>query len=244
VVGASASGLQLARELALAGRRVVLAVGNHLRLPRRYRGADILCWMERLGVFGIPWHEVDDIQRLRRTPSLPLMGSDDGEMLDLNTLQDLGVEIVGRLAAVSGGKALFSGSLANMCVSADLKLNRLLDGIDDLIAASGPTARAADRLAPTRLPASPRLVLDLAAEGIGTVLWATGFGPDHRWLQVPCFNLKSRIRHDGGVVGDGLYVMGLPYLRTRHSTHIIGAGPDAAALAQHLAERLAGRQAA
>jgi putative flavoprotein involved in K+ transport len=94
------------------------------------------------------------------------------------------------------------------------------------------------------VPASPRLVLDLAAEGIGTVLWATGFGPDHRWLQIPCFDRKGRIRHDGGVVGDGLYVMGLPYLRTRHSTHIIGAGPDADALAQHLAERLAGRQAA
>ncbi|MCB2137452.1 MAG: NAD(P)-binding domain-containing protein [Rhodobacteraceae bacterium] len=244
VVGASASGLQLARELALAGRRVVLAAGTHLRLPRFYRGADILRWMERIGVFDTPWYQVDDIERVRRTPSLPLMGSDECETLDLNALQDLGVEIVGRLAAVSGGKAQFSGSLANLCVSADLKMDRLLTAIDNFIATSRLAAPPAEPIPPTRVPDAPRLSLDLVKEGIGTVLLATGCRPDHHWLDMPVFDRKGRIRHKGGVVGAGLYVMGLPYLRTRHSTHIAGASADAEALARHLSERILGREAA
>ncbi len=74
VVGASASGLQIARELAVAGRPVTLAVGNHLRLPRRYRGADILWWMHRIGILDIAYTDGDDVERLRRLPSLPLAG--------------------------------------------------------------------------------------------------------------------------------------------------------------------------
>ena len=244
VVGASASGLQIARELALAGRRVVLAVGSHLRLPRTYRGADILTWMYRAGVFDTPYDEVGDIERVRRTPSLPLMGSDRRETLDLNALQHLGVEIVGRLAAVSDGTAQFSGSLANLCASADLKMNRLLTAIDSRIDADGLEAPGVERFAPTRVPDAPRLSLDVTGAGIGAVVWASGYRPDHRWLHLPVFDRKGRIRHDGGVVGDGLYVMGLPYLRSRHSTHIAGATADAEALARHLTERLANRQAA
>ena len=197
---------------------------------------------DRTGVFDVPFDEVDDIERVRRTPSLPLMGQRG--MLDLNALQDLGVEITGRLAAVSEGRALFSGSLANLCTAADLKMNRLLDTIDGWIEDTGTPAPPPERFAPTRLPVSPRLVLDLAAEGIGTVLWATGYRPDHSWLHLPVFDRKGRIRHEGGVVSDRLCVMGLPYLRSRHSTHIAGAEADAQALADHLARGLAGRRAA
>lgn len=244
VVGASASGLQIARELALAGRRVILSVGSHLRLPRLYRGADILTWMYRAGVFQIPYDRVDNIERVRRTPSLPLMGSDTRETLDLNAVQDLGVEIVGRLAAIAAEKAQFSGSLANLCASADLKMKRLLDAIDRRIDRDGVRVAAAERLPPTRVPDAPRLDLDLTRSGIATVIWATGHRPDHHWLHLPVFDRKGRIRHEGGVVGDGLYVMGLPYLRSRHSTHIAGATADAEALARHLARRLADRRAA
>jgi putative flavoprotein involved in K+ transport len=244
VVGASASGLQIARELALAGRRVVLAVGTHLRLPRIYRGADILTWMHHIGVLDAPVDKVDDLERVRRTPSLPLMGSESREMLDLNALQDLGVEIVGRLAAISDAKAQFSGSLANSCAMADLKLDRLLSEIDRLIETRGLPAPCAERFLPTKVPNDPRLSLDLTAFGIATVVWASGYRPDHRWLHLPVFDQKGRIRHDGGVVRDGLYVMGLPYLRSRRSTHIAGATADAEALAKHLIERLAKRPAA
>ncbi|MCB1371831.1 MAG: NAD(P)-binding domain-containing protein [Rhodobacteraceae bacterium] len=244
VVGAGASGLQIARELALAGRRVTLAVGNHLRLPRRYRGADILWWMDRLGVLDLPPSGEDELDRLRRAPSLPLLGDASHADIDLNSLQDLGIEIVGRLAGLTEGKAWFSGSLANACASADLKLARLLDRIDAHADRAGIDAPPAYRLPETRIPEAPRLMLRLGAGGIGTVVWATGYRPDHRWVTLPVFDGKGHIRHAGGVVGEGIYVLGLRHLRSARSTHIAGAPRDARVLARHLTGRLGGRAAA
>ena len=233
VVGASASGLQIAREIGKAGHDVTLAVGNHVRVPRTYRGADIFNWLDVTGVMTTPHTEVDDIERVRRTPSLSLMG---GQNIDLNSLQDDGVEITGRLAGISDGRAIFSGSLANHCASADLKMKRLFRKIDDWIAENGisdliPVAAPFEA---TRIPLLPRLSIDLSGEGFSTIIWATGFRPDFSWLNLPVFDRKGRLMHDGGVVGHGLYVMGLPYLRQRKSTFIDGASEDAEALAAHL----------
>lgn len=246
VVGASASGVQIARDLRLAGRAVTLAVGAHTRLPRTYRGGDIMFWMDRLGLFDLAYDEVDDIERVRRTPSMQLMGDPEGQSVDLNALQDIGVEIAGRLAGIAGGRAQFSGSLANVCAAADLKLVRLLDAVDDWIETQGFTDLVAppDRPAPTRLPAVPRLSLDFAKADVTSVVWATGYAPDHGFVDLPVFDAKGRIRHDGGVVAPGLYVMGLPFLRRRKSLHIDGAGEDARDLADHLEASLAGRLAA
>jgi putative flavoprotein involved in K+ transport len=240
IVGASASGLQLAREVQLSGRQVTLAVGNHLRLPRVYRDADILSWMEITGTFDVPHTEVDDLERVRRTPSLPLMGDPSLCDIDLNALQDLGIEIVGRLASVNDGTAWFSGSLANVCASADLKMNRLLDKIDEWVVDQGldDLVAPSQRFAATRVPAAPRLKLDLDTGAIRSVIWATGYRPEHSWLQAPVFDRKGRIQHEGGVVGNGLYVMGLPYLRSSRSTHLAGGIGDAKALSEHLSARL------
>ncbi len=237
VVGASASGLQIARELALSGRRVTLAVGQHTRLPRLYRGADILTWMHLVGVLDTPFTKVDDLERLRRQPSLALLGDPAQADLDLNALQALGVEISGRLVAVTEGKAWFSGSLANLCASSDLKMNRLLARIDAWVHARGfeELVDPATRFAPTQIPDDPILSLDLPAQGVGSVIWATGYTPDHSFVDVPVFDRKGRIRHHGGIVGEGLYVMGLPYMRTARSSHISGARRDARTLARHLA---------
>ena len=240
VVGASASGLQIARELALSGRRVILAVGQHARLPRWYRGADILTWMHLIGVLDVPFTKVDDLNRVRAQASLPLLGHLARLDLDLNTLQAQGVEIVGRLAAVTGGKVWFSGALAHVCTAADLKMNRLLDRIDTWVVARGldRLVDPSERLAATQIPDQPALHLDVRAGGIAAVVWATGAEPDHRFVDEPVFDAKGRIRHTGGVVGNGLYVMGLPYLRTVRSTHISGAEREARALARHVAGRL------
>ena len=233
VVGASASGLQLASEIQRSGHQVVLAVGSHLRLPRKYRDADICMWMEIIGATSIPYTEVDDITRVRRTPSLTLVAN---ETINLNTLQDMGVEITGRLATINDGRGLFSGSLANLCAAGDQKMNRLLASIDDWVDTAGLIDLVAptERYAPTRVPSAPRLGMDLAAEEVEAVLWATGYRPDFNWLKLPVFDRKGNLKHDGGVVADGLYAMGLPYLRQRKSTFIDGASDDARALATHL----------
>ncbi len=236
VVGSSATGLQIADELLRSGRQVTIAVGEHVRMCRTYRGRDIMWWMERIGRLDERWDEVDDLVRARHVPSPQLVGTPDRSDLDLNALTDQGAEIVGRLAAVSGSTALFSGSLRNVCMLADLKLNRLLDTIDEWAGEQGMGAEHGPRPKPTRIDADPKTSIDLEAEGYQTVFWATGFQADYSWLEVPVLDRKGEIRHDGGVVPDapGLYRMGLNFMRRRKSSFIHGAEDDAHDVVDHL----------
>jgi putative flavoprotein involved in K+ transport len=237
VVGASATGVQIAHEVQGSGRPVILAVGEHVRAPRQYRGRDIHWWMEAAGVLDERYDEVDDIVRARGVPSMQLAGSVDRADFDLNALTGIGVQIVGRFAGISGTQAQFSGSLRNKCDLADLKLGRLLDLIDEWATAAGldDTVAPPHRFAPTSVPQSPRLGLDLSRGEIRTIVWATGFRPDYSWLDVDVLDRKSMLRHDGGVVDSpGLYAIGLPFLRRRKSSFIDGARHDAAELTAEL----------
>jgi putative flavoprotein involved in K+ transport len=240
VVGASSSGVQIADELLSHGRPVTISAGEHVRLPRRYRGADILWWMESAGVLDDGHDEIDDLVRARSIPSMQLAGSPGGEALDLNALTARGARLVGRLGAVRDGRALFSGSLRNVCALADLKLARLLERIDAWAAEAGVDGpEPADRPPPTAVPDSPALEVDLRAGEIRTIVWATGNRPELSWLELPVLNSRRRLVHDGGVTRfPGVYLLGMPFLRRRKSTLIDGAGPDARELAEHLAGHL------
>jgi len=242
VVGASATGVQLADEIQRSGRPVTLSVGEHIRVPRRYRGRDILWWMDAAGVQDQGYEEVDDLNRARNVPSLQLAGYPDCRDVDLNALTALGVRLVGRLAEIRDGVAQFSGSLVNLAALSDLKMNRLLGLIDDWAARNEVLCDVPPhRFERTRVPASPPLTLDLRRGEIRSVIWATGFKPDYSWLDVPVLDRKGRIRHDGGVVDSpGLYLMGLQFLRRRKSALIDGAGDDARDLSAHLAAYLDG----
>jgi putative flavoprotein involved in K+ transport len=242
VVGASATGVQLAAEIRRSGRPVTLSVGEHVRLPRLYRGRDVLWWMDAAGVWDQRYDEVDDLNRARRLPSPQLVGTPERATLDLNALTALGVGLVGRWAMVRDGRALFSGGLRNVFSLADLKMNRLLDTFDEWALTSGRDAefRSPERFAPTLAPGSARLQLDLTSGEIRSVVWATGFRPDYAWLDVPVVDEKGRLRHEGGVAGSpGLYALGLPVLRRRKSTFIHGIEDDAREVVDHLAEYLA-----
>lgn len=244
IVGASATGVQLAAEIRAAGHDVMLAAGQHIRMPRDYRGRDIQWWMDRSGVLDMTLDEVDDVARARRVPSLQLIGSRRTRFMDLDALQTSGVEVTGRLAGVRDGTALFSGSLANQCVLSDLKMNRLLDGLDAWAERRGIAGLPPpQRFAPTSVPASPRLNCNLGSGRFRTVIWATGFRPDFGWLDLPVFDRKGGLHHDGGLVAPGLYVLGLPFLRRRKSALIDGAGDDARDLADHIVQ-FRGRKAA
>ena len=238
VVGASASGAQIADELRRSGRDVTLAVGDHVRLPRTYRGMDIHWWMDTVGILDERYDEVEDIGRARRLPSLQLIGTPEKRTLDLNTLHAAEVRLVGRLAGITGSTAQFSGSLANFCASADLKLGRLLDAIDDHAARHGLDAELGppERPARTTVPIADT-TLDLSS--IATVVWATGFHSHYPWLEPDLLDRKGAIRHDGGVMTrPGMYVLGLPFTRRRKSSFLDGVGPDAVELSAHLAEHL------
>ena len=242
VVGASATGLQLAAEIHGSGRPVTLSVGEHVRLPRTYRGRDVLWWMDRSGVWDQRYDEIDDLTRARRLPSPQLVGTDERHTLDLNVLSGLGIELAGRLSAVRDGRALFSGSLRNLFALADLKMDRLLDTFDHWALEAGSLAdlAAPERFEPSRVPASSRLQIDLSRGAFRSVMWATGFRPDYSWLHVPVVDEKGHLVHDGGVVSSpGLYALGLPVLRRRKSTFIHGAEDDAREVIAHLAAYLA-----
>jgi putative flavoprotein involved in K+ transport len=243
IVGASASGIQLAREIHTAGHRVVLSVGEHVRMPRTYRGRDIQWWMDAIGAMDVRYDTIiEDIERARRLPSPQLIGTPERVTVDLNGLRKSGVELVGRLVGLRDGKAQFSGSLANHCALADLKMNRLLASIDTWVDTKDFAERfpAPHRYEPTEIGPETRLSIDLHDSNIRTVIWATGYRPDYSWLDVPVLDRKGRIRHDGGVVAaPGMYVLGLPFLRRRKSSFIDGAGDDTADLAAHLSQNLA-----
>ncbi len=243
VVGASASGAQIAEEVQRSGRHVTLAVGEHVRLPRTYRGRDIHWWMDAIGQLDERYDEVDDIDRARRLASLQLVGSPERRTLDLNALIAAGVQVVGKLARIVGQTAQFSGGLANLAANSDLKQNRLLSRIDDYVSETGggcdldPPCRPE----PTRLATVPT---ELSLSGFETVIWATGYRPTYPWLDAAAFGRRQRVMHDGGVGAvPGMYFLGLPFMRRRKSSFIDGVGPDATELLAHLRTYLDQRRA-
>ncbi len=247
VVGASASGAQIADELARSGRPVTLAVGEHVRLPRVYRGRDIHWWLEALGILDERYDEVDDLTRARRLPSLQLVGSPERRSLDLTSLIGIGVRPVGKVMRVVGGTVQCSGGLGHLVANADLKHNRLLARIDAHVDEHGLAGSlpGPDRPERTRLPVPPT---ELRLDGFRTVVWATGYRPTYEWLDPRALDRRGRPRHDGGISPiPGLYFLGLPFMRRRKSNFIDGVGPDAAdllvALRAHLTGAIARRPA-
>ncbi len=242
VVGAAATGIQLADEIHRSGRPVTLSVGAHVRMPRLYRGLDIMWWLDAAGVLDERYDEVDDIVRARNVASFQLVGSPSRATIDLNALQAQGVRVVGRLGGITAdGTAQFSGSLLNHCTLADLKLARLLGTIDEWAAGAGldNEVEPPQRFPATAVPESPPLLLRLTSGEVRTVLWATGYRPEYPWLHVPVLDAKGYVRHEGGVTTlPGLYLMSAAFLRRRKSSFIDGAGQDAADLSGHIAAYL------
>jgi putative flavoprotein involved in K+ transport len=238
VVGASASGVQIADELAKAGRSVVLSVGTHTRLPRRYRGQDIFRWLERNGSLDRGVDDVPAAVRDRGEPSLQLSGG--GRPVDLGALARSGITLAGRLSGVDAWVARFADDLPDTTAAADVRLRRVLSKVDSNADSSmdSPMDSFVD-VAPVLVPSGPDR-LDLRRAGVTGVVWATGFRPWYPWLCVPVLDRSGRIQHRRGVTAaPGLYAIGLPFQSRRGSTFIDGARYDAAYLAEHIAARAA-----
>jgi putative flavoprotein involved in K+ transport len=241
VVGAAASGLQLAEEIHLSGRPVTLAVGRHTRLPRLYRGKDILWWFDQMGIFAETLDQVHDAERSRSQPSLQLVGRPDKSSLDLITLQDEGIKLAGKAIGADAEKIFFADDLVAYTARADVKLARLLKRIDEYVDREGLAAEVGppEPFVPFFWPAPGPDALDLRADKIRTVIWATGFRRRYPWLKVPVLDERGEIRHDGGITpAAGLYVLGLQFLRRRNSNFIDGVGADAMTLAEDIATRI------
>ncbi|HEU4347921.1 MAG TPA: NAD(P)-binding domain-containing protein [Actinoplanes sp.] len=235
VVGGSASGVQIADELVHAGRRVVLAVGGHTRVPRRYRGRDILWWLDRIGSLDRTIDDVPDPARATAEPSLQLAGRTDGRSVDLAVLRRAGVRLVGRLRALDGTTAEFAGDLPATVGAAQRRLDRLLARIDAYADGTPGTSAGPPDPPPVITVHGGPSRMDLRRAGISAVVWATGYQPWYPWLKVPVLDAGGRLHHRRGVTGvPGLYAIGLRFQYRRNSTFIDGARHDAAHLADEI----------
>jgi putative flavoprotein involved in K+ transport len=237
VVGSGPSGQQVARELRRAGRDVVLAAGRHGRAPRRYRGRDFWSWMDAIGMLDVSIDDVPDPEAARRTPAIALSGACGGVDIDLGLLEAEGVQLTGRMLGFSGPHVLLADDLTATARDADERMFGVLAEIDSHIARAGIDAPQ------TPVPAlelrQPPATIDLARSGIRTVIWATGYGRNYRWLDVP--EARSRdgevLQRRGRTPVPGLFILGLRFQHRRSSHFIGGVGRDAADIAAAIAAR-------
>jgi putative flavoprotein involved in K+ transport len=238
VVGASASGVQIADELQRSGHRVTLAVGRHTRAPRSWHGRDIFWWMQRAGILAERTRDLPDPDAAKRQPTLQLAGRVDRTNVDLATLQGLGVRLTGRVLAVAGDRIAFADDLQSVVMLAQEKLERLLARIDGF-AGVGRDARY-DQVRPVDLSRDAPLDLSTEAENIRTIVWATGYHRAFPWLAIPgAVGPDNEIAHVDGITRvPGLYALGYRLLRKRDSHFIGGVGSDAVVLAQQVSTYL------
>jgi putative flavoprotein involved in K+ transport len=236
VVGASATGVQIAHELRASGRDVTLAVGSHNRVPRRYRGMDIFWWLGRIGMLDKTIDEMPDPRSARMEPSLQLAGRSDHRTIDLPALQADGVQLVGRVTALDGHRVRLAGDLTSTVAAADCRMVALLDRIDRLIDAEGLRGEVLDREPGRSMRAAPVIgEVDLRAEGISTIVWATGHRRAYPWLHCPVLDAHGELHQRRGVTPvPGLYVLGQRFQHHRSSNFIGGVGRDAAFVVGHL----------
>jgi putative flavoprotein involved in K+ transport len=236
VVGAAASGVQLAEEIQRSGRQVTLSVSRHTRLPRRYRGRDIMWWLHRHGMLEREAITTDDLEDARSLPSIQLIGRPEPVNLDLAVLRNIGVRLIGRVAGVQAGVLRLNRNLVEAVAGSHTRLHRLLARIDVFADAVGaPAERHPEPFAVDESPTN----LDPAANGIRTVIWATGFRRNYSWLHVPVLDASGDIIHTRGVTpAAGLYVTGFRFLRQRDASFIAAVNDDATELAESIQRHL------
>jgi putative flavoprotein involved in K+ transport len=237
VIGSGASGAQIAEELLRAGRRVYLSVGRHTRLPRRYRGRDLIWWLSAMGI--------DQTTVEARGPSrlLPVIsGAYGGHTIDFRRFAADGVTLLGRVEAIHQGVIDFAPDLADSLASGDATYASFLDTVDAHVERHGlnmPQDPAARLMLPDPpCVAEPIRRLDIRADGVRAVISATGYGVDFGWIDIPVLDERGEPVHCGGITDiPGLYFLGLQWLSKMSSSFLSGVGDDAAVLAQHIAAR-------
>ncbi|GAA3793558.1 MSMEG_0569 family flavin-dependent oxidoreductase [Amycolatopsis tucumanensis] len=236
VVGTGQSGCQIAEDLHLAGRRVHLAVGSAPRVARRYRGRDVVAWLDDMGYYRRGIDEFADADAVRFRANHYVTGRDGGRDIDLRAFARDGMRLYGRLTGINGGRLTFAQDLSHNLDAADAVSEGIKDSIDTWITAHAIDAPHEDRYVPVWQPDTEPSELDLHTSGITSVVWSTGFGRDHRWIEVPVFDGRGYPTHERGVTScPGLYFIGLPWQHTWGSGRFCGVADDAEYLAAHIA---------
>ncbi len=238
VVGCGQSGAQIAEDLHLAGRQVVLATGNAPRCARFYRGRDVVDWLADMGYYEMPVGEHPLREGVRDNTNHYVTGRDGGRDIDLRKFAAEGMALYGLLTGLEGETLQFAGNLAENLNHADRIYNGINASIDKYIAQAGIDAPPGEVYVPCWQPADERLSLNLREAGISSVIWCIGFAPDFSWLDVPVFNGKGQPSHVRGVTHTpGLYFLGLPWLHTWGSGRFSGVARDALYIAEQIETR-------
>ncbi|WP_329139435.1 MSMEG_0569 family flavin-dependent oxidoreductase [Streptomyces sp. NBC_01476] len=235
VVGTGQSGCQIAEDLHLAGRQVHLATGSAPRVARFYRGRDCVAWLDDMGHYARSIDEFDNAAAVRMRANHYVTGRDGGRDIDLRAFARDGMRLYGRLTGINGGRLEFADDLKANLDRADAVAEGIKDAIDAHITARGIQAPDEQRYIPVWEPPGGPGELDLAAEDIGTVIWATGFTRDHRWIEIPAFDGRGYPMHWRGATScPGLYFLGLPWQNSWGSGRFEAVGRDAEFLAGHI----------
>ncbi len=235
VVGSGQSGAQIAEDLHLAGREVVLAIGDAPRCARFYRGRDVVDWLADMGYYRMPVDQHPLREGVRDNTNHYVTGRDGGRDIDLRRFALEGMQLYGQLEYLEGDILRFRPSLTAALDSADQTYNRINASIDKYIAEHRIEAGEPSIYQPVWAPEGERETLSLADSGITSVIWCIGFTPDFRWLDAPVFNGQGHPVHQRGVTQvPGLYFIGLPWLHTWGSGRFSGVADDAAFLASHI----------
>jgi putative flavoprotein involved in K+ transport len=231
IIGSGASGAQIAEELARAGRRVYLSVGRHKRLPRRYRGRDLIWWLGAMGLDQTP------VEKRGPDATLPLItGAYGGHTIDFREFVSQGITLLGRLRAVGEGVIHFAQDLGQSLVYGDAAYSAFLDLVDSYVDQQGmnvpsePEAHA--KYPDPPCVSQPLRQLDMRRTGLSSVIWATGYKFDFSWIDLPVLSARGEPRHDHGIAPlPGLYFLGLPWLSKMSSSFLSGVADDAVCLA-------------
>lgn len=233
VVGTGQSGCQIAEDLHRAGKSVYLATGSAPRAPRRYRGKDVVEWLDMMGYYDLPIHEHPQKEAVRHKTNHYLTGRDGGKEIDLRQFAVEGMQLYGRLSNISQGYLHFQNNLKQNLDQADAAAERIKKNIDEFIAKYKLEAPVEAAYQPPWEPANSPTVLD--TNRLEAVIWCMGYQMNFNWVKFPIFDDKGEPIHDRGVTAiKGLYFLGLPWLYTWGSGRFSGVGRDAAYLAAQI----------
>ena len=237
VVGAGSSGAQIADELLRSGRKVFLSIGPHDRPPRSYRGKDFVWWLGALGKWKMKTPSAG-----REHVTIAVSGAYGGKTVDFRKFADRGMVLLGMTGAYAGGVISIADDLAKNIADGDANYLGLLAEADAYIDAHGldlPLEKDAKIIgADPDCVKTPIRQINLAEQGVTTIIWATGYVQDFSWLKVDAFDANGKPAHNRGVAkADGIYFLGLPWLSMRGSSFIWGVWEDAKYLAAQISNR-------
>ena len=238
VIGTGQSGCQIAEDLHLAGKQVYLSVGSAPRSPRKYRGKDVVDWLDQMGYYDLSIDEHPQGEQVRTKTNHYVTGRDGGREINLRNFALEGMKLFGKLKQISGNRLEFQPNLKQNLDQADAVAESIKRTIDQFIEKNQIQAPTEAPYHPAWEPIEEPLSLDCEAANIGTVIWCTGYESDFRWIEIPVFDGKGYPGHQRGITDiAGLYFLGLPWLYTWGSGRFSGIARDATYLADYIAAR-------